>query len=360
MTFWSHTTAAPTWWHASGFAHLEPRFLRLEPPTLPPSCPEIRTLPVDRLTAATAATDDVATRIAQFWRRAYTGSDWYLDATAAMVRTYLEDPAVILLAAVQVDGVIEGTVVATPLSPGEVTMSHGARLDRVYVVEGLCVSAAYRGRGLAGHLIALIDATIVRLHGPTALLWSRELSRVPYFSTAIQTATYAFLRCADVRGRVAMPVAWPWDDVCALWTANRWRFLGIVASLPDNRRGTLCGWKVTIDGAEKLVIVSNTGRRTHAGLPIHEVVWCGWMPTSSILYAAAAGQDYRRVIEAIATQYEGLLFASSAIQGGQASKAWEDEGLWRVGTSGIHAWYIYNYLPPAFGNCEIHALREEL
>jgi GNAT superfamily N-acetyltransferase len=354
MTFWSHTTAAPTWWHALGFARLEPRFLRLEPPTLPPPTPDVRSLPVER------ATTDFTARIAQFWRRAYTGSDWYLDATEALVRTYLEDPAVILLVAVQLDGTIDGTVVATPLSPGEVTMSHGARLDRVYVIEGLCVSDAYRGRGLAGHLIALIDATVVRLHGPTALLWSRELSRVPYVSTAIQTATYAFLRCADVRARVAMPVPLPWDELCALWVANRWRFLGIVASLPDNRRGTLCAWKVPVDGADKLVVVSNTGRRTRAGLLIHEVIWCGWMPTSTLLYAAAKGQDYHRVLEAIATQYEGLLFASSTIQGGQAAQAWDEEGLWRYGTSGIHAWYIYNYLPPAFGDCEIHALREEL
>jgi GNAT superfamily N-acetyltransferase len=277
-----------------------------------------------------------------------------------MVRTYLDDAATIVLMAYEPNGTIVGTIVATPLSPGQVTMSHGARLDRVYVIEGLCVSEVYRGRGLAGHLIALIDATVVRHHGPTALLWSRELTRVPYFSTAIQTATYAFLRCADVRAPIATPVPLPWDEVCALWAAHQWRFQGIVASLPDNRRGTLCGWKVAAHGVDKIVVVSNTGRRSREGHPIHEVVWCGWMPTTAILYAAARGQQYRQVLEAIATQYEGLLFASSTFQGGQAEKVWAEGGLWHYGTSGIHAWYIYNYLPPAFGDCELHALREEL
>ena len=353
MTFWAHTTAAPTWWHASGFAKLEPRHLRPGIPTIPPTTAEIRALPVDRATSADAA------RIADFWRQCYTGSDWHMDVTEADVRTYLDDPAVVVLIAFQQGGLLEGTIVATPLSPGEVTMTHGARLDRVYVIEGLCVGNAFRGKGLAGHLIAHIDLYIARNRGPTALLWSRELATVPYFSTAIQTATYAYLNCAEMR-RYSPPIPLPWDEFCDLWSANRTRFLGIVASVPDNRRGTLCAWKVVVDDATKLVVVANTGRRTHTGQPIHEVLWCGWMPTQTILYAAARGQSYRLAIESIATQYTGLLFASSTIQGGQASKAWEDEGVWHYGTSGVHAWYIYNYLPPMFGDCEIHALREEL
>jgi len=33
---------------------------------------------------------------------------------------------------------------------------------------------------------------------------------------------------------------------------------------------------------------------------------------------------------------------------------------WRMGRSGIQAWYMYNFTTSNFGHCEIHAIREEI
>ena len=90
-------------------------------------------------------------------------------------------------------------------------------------------------------------------------------------------------------------------------------------------------------GAEG-VVVSDACRATKGvGNPkrIYEVVW--------------ASSDTAVAVEE--TAVTGLLFTTldrSGVPG------------WSTGTSGYHAYSIYNYWPPAWGSCDILALREEL
>lgn len=358
MPFWSSTKASPTLWQASGFAKLEPRFLRLELPELPPLPSSLSHLQIRR----GVPTD--APAFALFLSEWYRGSDWTLSLRIEEVEYYLRDDQVVVLLACNPDRRIVGSIVSTPLTRGDTHMSHGAHLRHVHYIEGLCIHGMYRSKGLAGTMIAHIDGTTTRLFGPVALLWSRELPSKPFFSTALHTATYAYLPCHRATRQVALREV-PWDEFCHLWENNCHRFSGIVATVPTNRRGGLRIWEAETQGATKLAVVADTRRITKDGGPVYEVIWCGWRITN-LLFSACEGQHYRAFLESVASQYARpgdrppLFFATSIETGGMAKKRWEDKGPWIYGTSGVHATYLYNYLPPSFGNCLVHAIREEL
>jgi hypothetical protein len=358
MPFWSSTKASPTLWQASGFAKLEPRFLRLEIPDLPALPAALSHLQIRRGIPMDSAALSV------FLSEWYKGSDWTLSLRIEEVESYLRDDQVVVLLATDADRKIVGSIVSTPLTRGATTMSHGANLRYVHSIEGLCIHGDYRSKGLAGTMIGHIDGVTTRLFGPVALLWSRELAMKPYFSTALHTATYAYLQCNRATQHMKIQEV-HWGEFCHLWENNCHRFPGIVATVPSNRRGGLRIWEAETHGSTKLAVIADTRRIASDGVPIYEVIWCGWRITN-LLFSACEGQHYRAFLESVASQYATpgertpLFFATSLETGGMAKKRWEDKGPWAYGTSGVHATYLYNYLPPSFGNCLVHAIREEL
>ena len=341
MGFWSKTAAAPSLWMASGFATLEPRFLRPEaiPLPVPNAGDTIRRL-----------ADSDSHIVAIFWQKYYSGSDWELDDSVHVwAHRYLQDPDVFAFGLFNSSGLL-ATIVSTPLGP--TMMSHGASLRSTRVIEGLCVHDVCRGKGVAGFMIEYIDAYTSKACGPVALFWSREMSAKPLFSTAISTDTYAYTRCELCPERLRVnPVEW--SVFQGLWTSNTssWPGKCIIATAPVSRRGAL----IVLEVQNHIVVVSRTGRRTKPDrIPIWEVVWCG-LRVDNIL---VPGNCTEGVLTSVAAYLKtGLLFASSSPIGGGVARDW---ALWHYGRSGVHAWYIYNYVPPAFGSCLFHAIRDEI
>lgn len=341
MGFWSRTAASPSLWLTSGFAKLEPRFLR----------PESTPFPVpnagDTIRRLTGSDSHI---VATFWQKYYSGSDWELDESVHVwVHRYLQDPGVFAFGLLNSSGLL-ATIVSTPLGP--TTMSHGASLRSTRVIEGLCVHDVCRGKGVAGFMIEYIDAYTSKVCGPVAHFWSRELSAKSLFSTAISTDTYAYTRCELCPELLPVsPVEW--SVFQQLWTSNTssWPGKCIIATAPVSRRDGL----FVLEVHNHIVVVSRTGRRTKPEqLPIWEVVWCG-LRFDTIL---TPGNCTEGVLTSVAAYLKtGLLFASSSPIGGGVARDW---ALWHYGRSGVHAWYIYNYVPPVFGSCLFHAIRDEI
>jgi len=341
MGFWSRTAASPSLWLTSGFAKLEPRFLR----------PESTPFPVpnagDTIRRLTGSDSHI---VATFWQKYYSGSDWELDESVHVwVHRYLQDPGVFAFGLLNSSGLL-ATIVSTPLGP--TTMSHGASLRSTRVIEGLCVHDVCRGKGVAGFMIEYIDAYTSKVCGPVAHFWSRELSAKSLFSTAISTDTYAYTRCELCPERLPVSSV-EWSVFQQLWTSNTssWPGKCIIATAPVSRRDGL----FVLEVQNHIVVVSRTGRRTKPEqLPIWEVVWCG-LRFDTIL---TPGNCTEGVLTSVAAYLKtGLLFASSSPIGGGVTRDW---ALWHYGRSGVHAWYIYNYVPPAFGSCLFHAIRDEI
>jgi hypothetical protein len=341
MGFWSKSAAAPSLWLASGFATLEPRFLR--PESIPLPVPNAG----DTIRRLTGSDSHI---IGIFWQKYYSGSDWELDDSVHVwVHRYLQDPGVFAFGLFNPSGLL-ATIVSTPLGP--TTMSHDASVRSTRVIEGLCVHDSCRGKGVAGFMIEYIDAYTSRICGPVTLFWARELAAKPLFSTAISADTYAYTRCELCpAGMRVNPVEW--SVFHQLWTSNNssWPGKCIIATEPVSRRDAL----LVLDIQNHIVVVSRTGRRTKPdGLTIWEVVWCG-LRVDNILIP---GNCTESVLTSVAAHLKtGLLFASSSPIGGGVTRDWK---AWNYGRSGVHAWYIYNYVPPAFGSCLFHAIRDEI
>ena len=337
MVFWNTTSAAPSVADVLGLRGRHPRYLRLSVPTLSDA---------GRLTRRADMRD--VDHICRFWSAYYGGDDWVFDATADWVKKYLEDPAVYVLVMTNVSVGLIATIVSTPVTAGKTLMSHGAELDDVRCIEGLCIHPEYRSQGLAGEMIAAMDWFTANIR-PMVHLWSRELAAAPLFSTAVQVSTYAYIDSQKARRLYPVSIM-QWGEFLRYWAhiSNLEKILGayILGSVPSNRRGDLMVWTC----GEQLAVISRTRRRLRSeGRDIYEVVWCNQFIREG---------SYEHFLESVAVEYDGLLFASSACVGGGASKDWELP--WVVGRSGVHAWYIYNYMPPSFGSCELHMVREEI
>ena len=349
MEFWRKTSAAPSLWMASGLTTLAPRFLRTEPPPKPPS--QWNGYTIRRLGG-----DDTAL-LNTFWTTHYRGDDWLF--TQHNAASYVNDSRVIVLGLVKEDD-IAATIVSAPFCRGKTFMSHGAHLD-VRVIEGLCVRSDYRSSGVAGFMITHIDYVTTIVYGPTALLWSRELSIKPLFSTAIQTATYGYIPC--ITKHTTDYTQMGWEEFQTLWVSNSPDWVSsfapcIVATTPENRRGKIRVWKRVTGNPCEVIVVGDTGRITHDNrIPIYEILWCGFIELGKLV-PYKTGHSFQKACTAVSELLgNGLLFGSSLATGGGVDSSWTG---WRFGTSGVHSWFIYNYVPPTFGSCAIYAVRDEL
>lgn len=224
---------------------------------------------------------------------------------------------------------------------------------------------AWRGRHLAGWLIAWVDYRMNQ-DGPNAFFWAREVPTGVH-GTDISLHTYAFVSLAALRARNPLNVATiavrvPWEDVVAMWakSAHTWksnsRIVGTRLFAEDAER--MEAWTDIKTG--QLIIVGDTMRRTRvANEAIWEVQWCGWRTLGGTLLPARTEDDFRPLLEtAMLESGWGVLFASDAVMQGGARMDWPLP--WKFGTSGFHAIYIYNYMPPTFWTCKFIALRSEV
>lgn len=344
MGFWSQTEAAPSLWLALGWSELKPAYLRPASVTAPSEFSFSGKLArVERLT-----TKD-ADALSDFLEMHYGGRDWTLRCRE-WIDAYLSDPRVVVLA-MKFDDQIVATIASTPVSSGPVLMSHGARLERMQVIEGLCVHPDLRGAGVAGLMIHQMDAHTSRA-GPVAHLWAREMPAAPLLSTALSTESYGYLDCDTVACVAAKRMEWKvfeilWSKHCSMWLTLE---PCIVGTLPVNRRGDLTVWSNGV----QVAVVQNT-RRVAKGKLMYEVAWCGYLTgDGAVLMPSRQSDDHGPLLEAVACHLKsGLLFATD-----HHVRRWTPS--WTHGTSGVHAWYIYNYIPPVFGTCRIHVIREEL
>ena len=130
------------------------------------------------------------------------------------------------------------------------------------------------------------------------------------------------------------------------------------------------GLHAWIDDAGRITVMADSNRHVrNTGEPIYEVVWCGRSNRETTTLFCAEEKDrrpIRNMLEVLASSIlasdptcrGGLLFVSSALHQGGANSDWSHP--WSVGTSGCHATYIYNYMPPAFWNCRAIFARSEL
>ena len=344
MGFWGTTAAAPSWFSVqlSAVVPTKPGYLR-------PECPSLPHIPPPFLLSHLKPED--AGALTALWRSEYGGEDWTWVGEESAILPYLTDRRVVGLGLTE-GGRLVATIFAVPF--GKTTcMNHGssqapgggATFDNYgfHVVEGLVVHRTLRGRGVAAWMIAAIDGTMSRLYAPRpfACLWAREVSKVPAFPTFVSCRPYAWKSCVAS----ALPEGWvslPSAAAAAATFGPRWASLVSVALESDRpviatvsidaRRG---GLQFFTNTRGECVVVSDTCRATLKGLRIYEVVWAS---STSALDAASRAVS-------------GLLFTTADVR--------EADG-WTTGTSGYHAYSIYNYWPPAFGDCEILVLREEL
>lgn len=317
-----------------------------------------------------AILNDYVDAVADFWRAHYCGPDWKLDPSPGvvekMVKDYINDTSVYLFClAEKASNNLVGTIVSTPLTGGLTILGPPVHYGQGFrVIEGLCVSSEYRKQGIAGLLIAYMDY-FTSISGPVAHLWSREIPYAPLVSTALTVKKYAYVKADMVKPLHRSAEFYdrmPWDSFSALWTTSSTSFASdgpaVVAQAPANRRGDLRVYATKVTSAyepQKIMILTDTRRVGGTdGKKIWEVVWCGHKhegklkPSRSLL-------DFQHLLNSLcAVELGGVLFACCDAG---------DEKLdapWIVGRSGFHAWYMYNFVPPAFGSCELYAVREEL
>lgn len=354
MGFWSQTSASPSYWE-TWISRPRPRFLRT-------SVAEYPRTP-DGLGRPRRLQESDAAELAKFWRTHYGGSDWYLDCNVSFVLRYIRNPHVFIFGLFTNGIELIGTIVSTPLTSGNTHMSHGPTMTTLRVIEGLCVHPRFRSKGIAGYLIGCMDAFTSET-APVAHLWGRELSQTPFMSTAIRTDTYAYMRCSRNDSPISM-IPFAWNDFRGLWmvSSHLWTdscVSRIVASVPSAVHGHHDVWILdnSAKGVVPIIVVTNTHRKTRAeNRCIYEIAWCGYLRENHLV-PADGSLEFKGWIEEIASQYDGILFVSSALTNGGATSDWKTP--WVFGSSGVHAWYLYNYVPPAFGRCELLTIRDEL
>lgn len=352
--FWSTTeTAGPTTWDVLRFWD-HPRPLR--------PVARSRPSPFGLWTAPDRASVADAHALTTFWRTYYGGEDWTYEPEADWVASQLKDSNTIaLVVRNQQAGAIVGSIVCRSLTgpAGYFRLgTHG--LANAYIIEGLCIHPDWRGKHLAGWLIAWIDH-LANQNGPQAFFWSREA--LPKDITYVASHQYGYVRLRDLSTGPQLSaradndtMEVDWATFRRIWTSyiQRWDTLGEAAfptSLPeDPLRVWRCG--------SHYVVVSDTRRRVRQwGGKVWEVQFCG------DLYEPTRQQgDARRMLEVVgsllAAEGDGLLFVGSAPWLGGCVSSWPRP--WIVGTAGVHTTYIYNYMPPVFHRLATLFLRNEM
>ena len=348
--FWSTTNAVPSW--LSTWIPREPGYVRPELPLLPHIPPPYS---ISRLTTADAGA------VAALWRTEYGGEDWTWVGGEEALTPYLRDRRVVALGLRFSAARLVATIFAVPF--GERTRIGKGLLDNYgfHVVEGLVVHRSLRGRGVAGWMMAAVDGTVSRLYAPRpfACLWARELAVLPTFPTFVSCRPYFWKACeaGTMDGWTRVEAA----EAAAWWSTLVEATVGSVIATTsiDARRG---GLMILRKGAEG-VVVSDTCRATKGGSVLAAAGGAGGASPDFVAGGdiGRAGKP-KRIYEVVWASSATAVEAAAAAVTGLLFTTLDRSGVpgWSTGTSGYHAYSIYNYWPPAWGSCDILALREEL
>jgi hypothetical protein len=328
MNFWK-TAASPTLLDLLTFFP-QPGYIRKTPALRP----IVKGFEPDR------ATVDAVEEITQFWNMYYKGSDWRMNLSTEHVASYLKDPTVYVIALKNHNNLI-ATIVSTPCP---LAMSHGGECHTARIIEGLVVHPLYREQGIAGLMIAYADY-LTSQKGPVCHLWAREEMIPSPLSTAIAKQTYSYALPEEIVLVNHTVNKIPWEKFLEENPVRqpKGKVPWVSGVVPQNRRGDLDVWR-SLNAKGKMnwqhVIVANTRRvETKTNRPIYEIIWCSSTPQTGLL-------------ESIVSHYNGPVFTTIPSS--------ELTGEWHTGRSGYQLWYMYNYIPPAFGNCVVDLIREEL
>jgi hypothetical protein len=295
-------------------------------------------------------------QVAHFWNAHYAGPDWRMDASEEWVRSILEEPDTTALG-VFAGSFLVGTILARPVGR-DIQIGLTGKLETAYMIEGLCIHPRWRGRHMAGWLIAWIDYVGNRA-GPQAFFWCREVSTALH-TTDIALHTYAYLRCSSITEDPLPELRqMHWDKFVGLWRLSSplWRTKSTIIGATEGPgcRHSLEAWQDTDTG--RIAVIANTHRKTMTNEPIMEVVWCGHL-TPALNLRGATG-DFRDMLEAVAFRHRTtVLFTTDAEHHGGAHAGWPHP--WIFGKSGFHSIHIYNYMPPTFWSAVPLFLRSEV
>lgn len=357
MHFWLNNTASPTIYDTY-FSKIG--FMRMECPKQPPSI--VYDISNNIIGSIYRLTKENIKSVTTFLEYHYGGNDWNITVSDWII-SYLSNPSILVLGVISPEDILLGTIFSVPLSNIQSKFDSGLHLrsNSLRIIEGLCIDSSIRGKGIAGHLIASIDYQTHILFGTCIHLWSRELLILPssYINTALCSATYAYKHCIEIDYPSDLRIL-SWESFVVLWNIMYDEFdqkgSYIITKLSDTQRRN--GITVYITNDNKICVIIDTKRRTHKNEKIYEVVWCGKIIKNK-LYPALNEDSYKNIINKISHKISGLLFATSEINGGNATSEWRYEG-WYYGTSGYHSWYIYNYIMSSFGSVRLHMIHEEL
>lgn len=303
-----------------------PRFLR----TFPAEKPDLGIF-----TCCRASHKDVDA-IVEFWNVHYSGKDWEMRMTSELLTKYVDNLAVVCFILRFRDDII-GTIFSCPCS---IETSYGVSLPKCRIIEGLCIHNDYRKQGLAGKLIAYMD-WFTSQREPCVHLWAREESRFTpgIFSTDCARLPYSFRYCRKDTEATNCTRRATEEEFLNIWRRKQFSGNFIRSSLPGSIRGDLDYWICETH----LVVVSHTRRYTRTNVPIYEIIF---MTCDSLTLNC----ECSNILNKVCANYDGIMYSTYP-------KLGKD---WITGTSGAHAWYMYNYIPPAFWTCDMFIIREEL
>jgi GNAT superfamily N-acetyltransferase len=322
MNFWRNNIAAPSWldtWNR----HLFPSYKRFIPADKPTCKPynEPRRAEVGDCEA-----------IATFWNSFYCGNDWHMIISDINVKRYLEDSAVIAFVMEEAEYGIIGTILSIPC-PLQLNNIH---LTDSRIIEGLVVHPHLRKKGIAGILISYMDWYTSR-YKPICHLWAREEPMLStFFSTAVCRKKYSYTICE--RKQDFLPKLVGISEFQTIWNMNIDNVPFIKNTKIKCYRDDLKIWEIY----GIYIVVTHTRRYTKDNRAIYEIVYCSNMDESKVSI----------ILEHICNQYSGYMYTTL------------DSNLlsmrWKKGISGQHAYYLYNYVSPSYGDCIVNLVREEI
>ncbi len=352
--FWgTPENAGPSMWHVGKFWDREPRILRPKNRSAPPSFidPWIRN--PRRMNVG-----DVK-RVCEFFRSYYGGADWYLQVEEDRIRSLLQDPNVIGLVSTTKNGEFIATIFARPLvQPGSVILIGSGIEEQAFMVEGLCVHKDWRGKHLAGWLISWVDY-IINQTKAYPVLWTREyMARI--HGSDVSFDTYGYFDISNTPSHPTSPsthIVTPVDrsEFEELWNVSvqRWSKDSRIVVTKPYASSNYQVWSI----GEYYIVTIDTRRRTRNNNQIiWEVIWTGRRnPHGGLLVSEMVS---REMLEALCFQHlrSGLLFLTEKHMNFDVGSL----GNWKIQTSGHHATYIYNYMPPMFWKCRVALLHDDL